>query len=163
MDRPPLHKQGYTRGGVAVLPLPEPMDGRAILGRSRGQRPDRGAGRLARPYGRADRDHRGPKPRVAGLQYDRRRQRAAPARSPAVAGRGGRVSAEIARPADTAAQYRPLNPKPLIIPTPDGKRSGRWPSYGPEISWDSVYRRDSGRNCRILGSSPRPGLDLNCS
>ena len=24
VDRPPLHKQGYTRGGVAVLPLPVP-------------------------------------------------------------------------------------------------------------------------------------------
>ena len=27
VDRPPLHKQGYTRGGVAVLPLPVPKDG----------------------------------------------------------------------------------------------------------------------------------------
>ena len=24
VDRPPLHKQGYTRGGVALLPLPVP-------------------------------------------------------------------------------------------------------------------------------------------
>ena len=27
VDRPPLYKQGYTRGGVAVLPLPVPKDG----------------------------------------------------------------------------------------------------------------------------------------
>ena len=89
------------------------MDGRAILGRSRRERPDREPRRPAQAHGRADRDHRGPKPRVAGLQYDRRRQRAAPARSPAVAGRGGRVSAGIARSADTAAQKGRLNPKPL--------------------------------------------------
>ena len=47
---------------------------------------------------------------------DRRRQRAAPARSPAVAGRGGRVSAGIARSADTAAPKGRLNPKPLKHP-----------------------------------------------